>query len=79
MESLDRYKKEKKVGEGTYGVVYKAHDTTNGQVRVSPFLYFLGFEEIANLFVQVVAVKQIRLECEDEGVPSTAIREISIL
>ena len=28
---------------------------------------------------QVVAMKKIRLEAEDEGVPSTAIREISLL
>lgn len=43
---------------GTYGVVYKAKDTTSGQI---------------------VALKKIRLEAEDEGVPSTAIREISLL
>lgn len=43
---------------GTYGVVYKARDTTSGSV---------------------VAMKKIRLEAEDEGVPSTAIREISLL
>ncbi|KAG6856133.1 hypothetical protein H0H87_007192 [Tephrocybe sp. NHM501043] len=52
------YAKIEKVGEGTYGVVYKARDTTN------------------NL---IVALKKIRLEAEDEGVPSTAIREISLL
>ncbi|KAG6841179.1 Cyclin-dependent kinase catalytic subunit [Blastosporella zonata] len=46
------------LGTGTYGVVYKARDTTN------------------NL---IVALKKIRLEAEDEGVPSTAIREISLL
>ena len=28
---------------------------------------------------QYVAMKKIRLEAEDEGVPSTAIREISLL
>ena len=28
---------------------------------------------------EVVALKKIRLEAEDEGVPSTAIREISLL
>ncbi len=39
-------------------MVYKARDTTTGQV---------------------VALKKIRLEAEDEGVPSTAIREISLL
>jgi cyclin-dependent kinase 1 len=28
---------------------------------------------------QIVAMKKIRLESEDEGIPSTAIREISLL
>ncbi len=56
---LQRYLKiEKPVGEGTYGVVYKAKDKTNGEF---------------------VALKKIRLEVEDEGVPSTALREISLL
>ncbi|KAJ3116476.1 Cyclin-dependent kinase 2 [Phlyctochytrium bullatum] len=47
-----------KIGEGTYGVVYKARDRHSGAI---------------------VALKKIRLESEDEGVPSTAIREISLL
>ncbi|MFS7988987.1 putative cyclin-dependent kinase CMGC-CDK-Pl family [Helianthus anomalus] len=52
------YKKVEKIGEGTYGLVYKArHKVTN----------------------ETVALKKIRLEQEDEGVPSTAIREISLL
>ncbi|KAF7792014.1 hypothetical protein EIP86_003041 [Pleurotus ostreatoroseus] len=55
---MDKYSKIEKVGEGTYGVVYKARDVTTGEV---------------------VALKKIRLEAEDEGVPSTAIREISLL
>jgi len=55
---MDRYQKIEKVGEGTYGVVYKAKDVGSGQI---------------------VALKKIRLEAEDEGVPSTAIREISLL
>ncbi|KAL0208902.1 hypothetical protein P9112_011489 [Eukaryota sp. TZLM1-RC] len=53
-----RYTRIEKVGEGTYGVVYKCRDT-----------------ETNNL----VALKKIRLENEDEGIPSTAIREISLL
>ncbi|KAF8966115.1 kinase-like domain-containing protein [Flammula alnicola] len=55
---MDRYQKIEKVGEGTYGVVYKAKDINSGEI---------------------VALKKIRLEAEDEGVPSTAIREISLL
>jgi cyclin-dependent kinase len=55
---MDRYAKIEKVGEGTYGVVYKARDVNTKEI---------------------VALKKIRLEAEDEGVPSTAIREISLL
>ena len=33
---------------------------------------------LASIF-QTVALKKIRLEADDEGVPSTAIREISLL
>ena len=55
---LDEFQKLEKIGEGTYGVVYKAKD------------------KITNQFV---ALKKIRLETESEGVPCTAIREISLL
>jgi serine/threonine protein kinase len=55
---MDKYHKIEKIGEGTYGTVYKA--------RVK------GTNDI-------VALKKIKLEAEDEGVPSTAIREISLL
>ena len=55
---LEKYEKIQKVGEGTYGVVYKCRlKGTNN----------------------FVALKKIRLENEDEGIPSTSIREISIL
>ena len=54
----DKYEKLEKIGEGTYGYVYKARDSTNSEI---------------------VALKKIKLENEDEGVPSTAMREISIL
>jgi cyclin-dependent kinase 1 len=56
--ALSDYVKIEKIGEGTYGVVYK------------------GKNKITN---QMVALKKIRLENDEEGVPSTAIREISLL
>ena len=54
----ERYEKIDKVGEGTYGVVYKAKDMKTNDI---------------------VALKKIRLLADEEGIPSTAIREISLL
>ncbi|GAM22109.1 hypothetical protein SAMD00019534_052840 [Acytostelium subglobosum LB1] len=53
---LSRFQKLEKLGEGTYGKVYKAKEKSTGRI---------------------VALKKIRLE--DDGVPSTALREISLL
>ncbi|XP_057994406.1 cell division control protein 2 homolog [Hevea brasiliensis] len=58
LDWIDQYVKVEKIGEGTYGVVYKACDRVTNET---------------------IALKKIRLEQEDEGVPSTAIREISLL
>jgi serine/threonine protein kinase len=58
VNGLEKYQKLDKLGEGTYGVVYKAKNIQTGEI---------------------VAIKKIRLEKEDDGVPSTAIREISLL
>uniref|UniRef100_A0A673H9A1 cyclin-dependent kinase n=1 Tax=Sinocyclocheilus rhinocerous TaxID=307959 RepID=A0A673H9A1_9TELE len=56
--TLSSFQKVEKIGEGTYGVVYKAKNKITGET---------------------VALKKIRLDTETEGVPSTAIREISLL
>lgn len=45
---MDKYENVEKIGEGAYGVVYKAYDSKN-DIRV--------------------AIKKIRLEHCDEGIP----------
>ncbi|CAI5746481.1 unnamed protein product [Peronospora destructor] len=55
---MENYQKIEKVGEGTYGIVYKARELSTGRI---------------------VALKKIRLEPDEEGIPSTAMREISLL
>ncbi|GAA5825786.1 hypothetical protein JCM11251_000368 [Rhodosporidiobolus azoricus] len=55
---MDNYERIEKVGEGTYGTVYRCRQRNTNQI---------------------VALKKIRLEEEDEGVPSTALREVSVL
>ena len=58
ISEIEKYEKLEKLGEGTYGVVYKGKHKETGEL---------------------VAIKKNRLEKEDDGVPSTAIREISLL
>lgn len=65
----NKYEKLEKLGEGTYGVVYKA--------KLRGILHFKPW--IDNSSSEFFALKKIRLESEDEGIPSTAIREISLL
>lgn len=55
---MEDFVKLEKIGEGTYGVVFKGRNRKTNEI---------------------VAMKKIRLESEEEGVPSTAIREISLL
>lgn len=58
--SVNKYKKLNRVGEGTYGIVYRAkeRDSPNGEI---------------------VALKRIRMQYDNEGFPISAIREISLL
>ena len=56
-------------------------DATNNKTLSIPFLPVLQvvYKATCNATGVTVALKKIRLEVEDEGVPSTALREISLL
>lgn len=55
---MQKYEKLEKIGEGTYGTVFKAKNKETQEV---------------------VALKRVRLDDDDEGVPSSALREICLL
>ena len=84
---MDRYQKIEKnghVGEGTYGVVYKAKDKQTDAIvalKVPRATIFLGgiWLTLNNDMQFFFCVQRIRLELEDEGIPSTTLREISVL
>lgn len=52
------YQKLEKLGEGTYGVVYKVRHRKNGEIY---------------------AMKKIRMDGDEEGLPATSLREIASL
>uniref|UniRef100_A0A0K0FPH2 Cyclin-dependent kinase 1 (inferred by orthology to a human protein) n=1 Tax=Strongyloides venezuelensis TaxID=75913 RepID=A0A0K0FPH2_STRVS len=56
--TLNDLVKLEKIGEGTYGVVYKYRHMPTGRI---------------------VAVKRIKMDIDDEGVPPSSIREIAML
>lgn len=58
LRAMDAYEKLEKVGEGTYGKVYRAREKATGKI---------------------VALKKTRLPEDDEGVPPTTLREVSLL
>ncbi|XP_003384202.3 PREDICTED: cyclin-dependent kinase 10-like [Amphimedon queenslandica] len=56
--SVDEFNKLNRIGEGTYGVVYRAEDKKSKEI---------------------VALKRIRMENEEEGLPICSVREIGLL
>ena len=56
--AMEAFEKLEKVGEGTYGKVYRAREKSTGKI---------------------VALKKTRLHEDEEGVPPTTLREVSLL
>ena len=73
---MENYQKLEKIGEGE--VPYNPNKS--GVLIFAPGTYGVVYKarDLAH-GNRIVALKKIRLEGEDEGVPSTAIREISLL
>lgn len=87
--AVDQYEKLEKIGEGTYGKVYKARDKNTGKLvalkktrlEVSGVhRRFVRNREFLGMAVRkATAGVQWRAQMEEEGVPSTALREVSLL
>ena len=58
LSAKEAFEKLEKVGEGTYGKVYRAREKATGKI---------------------VALKKTRLHEDQDGVPPTTLREVSIL
>ncbi len=56
--TMNSFQKLEKIGEGTYGIVYRARNRATGAY---------------------VALKKIRLDTENDGIPPTTVREILLL
>ena len=81
-----RYNKTAKLGEGTYGIVYRAFDSVRGEnvalkkvrprrARASP----ASPPVRANARAGGPRARQIRADNGEGGIPATALREISVL
>lgn len=70
--SVERFKLLEKIGEGTYGVVYRARDAS-----MSPVEQIQGHAPVHD--EGMVALKRMRLDAHDEGVPVTTLREVALL
>ena len=87
-----RYQTLGRIGEGTYGVVFKAKDKLSQRVLALKQIRWVSHSSPARAYDRGLRSGVVdmpcgdeavgaacRLEQEEEGVPSTAIREISLL
>ncbi len=89
--AVDQYERLEKIGEGTYGKVYKARDKNTGKLvalkktrlevrrcRVAVQCTIMLFESNHPTLI-CYSVLCPDTQMEEEGVPSTALREVSLL
>ena len=58
---------------------YVKREKTDGESQIGEGAYGVVYKGIDTLTRTEVALKKIRLELEDEGIPATALREITFL
>jgi len=70
--SVTKYEKICRIGEGTYGIVYKARNRDTGRQPPDP-------SKTQGCPGEVVALKRIRMDVERDGFPVTCLRELKLL
>ena len=78
---MERYEKIDKngIGEGTYGKCDQRLSRPSRRHQTPSPPAGVVYKARDRKTGDVVALKRIRLELEDEGIPSTALREVSLL
>lgn len=79
---MENYQKMEKIGEGMLlwrKSLYTSHILLTSLSLTGTYGVVYKALDLSTPDQRIVALKKIRLEAEDEGVPSTAIREISLL